>query len=452
MNFAQRIIRNALVLILLSTQLSWAISKEMHALVRLETHSNAVASRESDFVKMPHYEIPLRLLESSIELDAPKEYLKSLIHEINGEKYVRWVLNPEDTKWDATIVAFLKQNGIEPVKQTYFAGYMTASRSYILVDPKSGAEFSLKSSTNKTGGMWVDKKQTWADSFQIRTLSDYVRDRIKHQPPLEHSIILYEPIAFGIKDSDIGIIVRSYKDLPKSGKRYVPGFSILHENLGRDLAKRNGSSDPAAYWNENYNKPLARALAEFFALTGIRYDSPHSQNFLVELNEKNQPTGKIVLRDFGDSFLHKDIFDAIGRNDIIKIWEQDNVIKGEVGMAVGTLHGNTPPTWINAFPKQQIANRFLHILPPGTVPKLISENKSQQDYDTWGADFFTEFEKEFARQTGIELTFAGTHRKSGMYFMKSYDLLGNSNFLELFSKDAQRNTLKALSCKRMFIN
>ncbi|HRP08704.1 MAG TPA: 3'-5' exonuclease, partial [Gemmatimonadales bacterium] len=62
-------------------------------------------------------------------------------------------------------------------------------------------------------------------------------------------------------------------------------------------------NDPAAFWNEHYNKPLARAIAEFAAITGMSYDSPHSQNFLVELDAGNRPTGRIVLRDFGDATL-----------------------------------------------------------------------------------------------------------------------------------------------------
>lgn len=417
---------------ILSSNLSWAISKEMHAMVRMETHSNAAAARNSDFVRLEHYEIPLELIEADVALRSNPEFVSSMIFEKDGKKFVRWVINPEDTKWHKEVETFLVKNGVNPVRKKHFAGYMTASRSYIAVDPKTGAEFSLKVSTDKTGGNWRDKKQTLEDSQQIRMMTDFVNNQVRTQSELNHIILADEPMIFGIKEIDQGMVIRSYEELTKSGKRYVPGFSIMHEKLGKEIAKANGSNDPAAYWNEHYNKPLARALAEFFVLTGMTYDSPHSQNFLVELDEKNRPTGKIVLRDFGDTYVSVDFFQAVGREDIVKKWEQSNLLKGRMSVSVGILHGNNPPAWMDTNLGSGIEN----------------------SYNSWGYDFFKEFEAEFKHQTGIDLSIKNNQRetRNGFYISKSYSLLNDEGkkFLELSSKNLQRDHLFGGSCRRLF--
>lgn len=415
------------------SQFAWAISSELHSLVAMETQMNAaVSDRHPHRIPLQHYEIPLSLVESNVALRANPLFVNSLIFEKDGQKYLRWIINPEDTKWHTEVEAFLIKNGITPDKKSYFEGYQTASRSYIVVDPKTGAEFSYKGSTDHTGGKWRDKKQTWDDAQQIRLMTDFVHSLLQNQPPLENIILLDEPIAFGIKDLDQGMVIRSYEDVSFKGKYYVPGFSIMHEKLGKELALKNGSKDPAAYWNEHYNKPLARALAEFFALTGMAYDSPHSQNFLVELTADYKPTGRIVLRDFGDTYLSTEFFEAFKRTDILSKWEQGNVKKKSIFIGVGILHGNLAPSWIST----------------------VSNDESKASYDQWGRDFFAEFNKEFKRQTGRKLTaLLQNPLRSGLYFDQKYSLADKEarRLIELAAKGAQRNHLLVRSCEKVLL-
>ncbi len=421
----------ALISNMILASLSHAISKELQSLVTLETKSNAVATRSDQAVDVYHYDIPLSLIQADVAERAPEKFVNSLVYERNGEKYLRWILNPEDTKWWKEIAGFLNDNGVTPVKRVYFKAYKTASRSYIIVDPVTEAEFSFKGSTDQTGGQWRDKHQDWDDGKQIRMMTDFVNDQLKNQPVLEHIVLLDEPLAFGVETRDKegkvvidqGMIIRSYDTLTNSGKTYVPGFSIVHEDKGRQIARLNGSNNPAEFWNEHYNKPLARALAEFYALTGMTYDSPHSQNFLVELDEKSRPTGKIVLRDYGDTYLTVDFFEKVGRTDITQAWEQSNLKKLALSVSVGILHGNVAPSWL-----------------PLSV------------YNQWGIDFFKTFENEFRRQTGVQLVNNDKPRADGMYRNKGYTLAlpGGQKFLKLVEQGKQRNFLR--QCSNVFPN
>ena len=265
-------------------------------LVTWETKANAVAIRSSEIFNLNHYEIPLDMLSSDFANDLSPDIRDSLIFEKNGESYVRWLINPEDTKWHLEVKKMLLESGIDSTEHSYLKGYLTASRSMIAFNPENGAAFSVKVSTNNTGGNWKDKKQTWDDANQIRKISDWVKDTLKKMDT-KNLVIMDEPLGLGIDSLDQGLIVRNLNDVPTGKHYYLPGFSALHTTEGKLLAQLNGSSDVVKFWEDNYVRPLAKAMAEFSALTGVYYDSPHSQNFMIELDENKKPTGRVVLRD-----------------------------------------------------------------------------------------------------------------------------------------------------------
>lgn len=423
------------------TVLATAITKEMQETVTFETKANAAAARSDEKIMLEHYEIPLEFVEKDIAARAPQKFVDSLIFERDGKKYLRWVINPEDSKWHLRIARLLDKYGLSTRRHTYFEGYQTASRSYIAVDPHNGAEFSVKVSTNKTGGAWRDKKQTWADAQQIRKITDFVDERVKSQVALQNIILLDEPMAFGLRALDQGMVIRSYEPISNSGNHYVPGFSIMHEKTGRSLALKNHALEPAAYWNKHYNQPLARAIAEFAALSGMTYDSPHSQNFLVELSPDYKPTGKIVLRDFGDTYLSKNYFEVAGRPDILKIWEPTNVKDKYLPVSVGILHGNKTPAWMD----------------------LENDFKGNKSYDQWGRDFFVTFHEEFAKQTGLRMQMSPIERDwlkdaNGKPTVRSkyisrtmyLDTPEGRDFLSLVKKGRVRSHLQARFCSQVF--
>ena len=107
----------------------------------------------------------------------------------------------------------------------------------IVVDPDTGYSFSLKASTNQTGGAWKDKKQDWKDGKDIRAVSDYVA-RLEKNLKLKTAVILQEPMAFGIADVDQSNVVRLLGEAATCDKFYLPGFSPLHEKVGKELDHR----------------------------------------------------------------------------------------------------------------------------------------------------------------------------------------------------------------------
>jgi len=391
-----------------------ALTPSVQELITNETRSNGVALRSDQMKSIENFEIPMRILTPDLSDRIPPEVRDSLIFEKNGEKFVRWIINPEDTKWRLRLEKFLRDKGVWPVRHHYFTGYQTASRSYIVEDPKSHAQFSLKVSTNVTGGKWTDKKQTAADAGDVRRATDYVFAEAAKEP-FKNFVVMDEPAAFRANEIDQGMLVRVLHDLPKSDNYYLPGFSAVHDSMGRAIAELNGATDIAAFWNENYNRPLGRTLAELAGRTGIAFDSPHSQNFLIELDKNYKPTGRIVLRDLGDIYLTTDLVNANGGAELVKSWPGENVLRGHLKASVGILHGNVFPSWL-----------------------------TREQYNQWGADFNVEWDKEMSRVTGIPVeNLKSAHYRNGNYMSRSVDTKTEAWRLYVIKLQNQRPGVRA---------
>lgn len=345
------------------------ISSSSQQLVDWETKANNIAVRSNEVFRVEHYEIPLKYLQSDFDESLDPDVKKSLIFTKNGEQYVRWPINPEDTTWHLEIKKFLEDHSVESEPKKFFDGYLTASRSMIMVNPTNGATFSLKVSTDKTGGKWSSKKLIWADAQQVRRISKYVKGTVP-QMQTEHLVIMDEPLALGLTDKNIdqALLVRSLNDLPEDGHYYIPGFAIFHEKEGPRIAKLNGSTNPVEFWTKHLVDPLANAMAEYFAVTGSWYDSPHAQNFLVELDREMKPTGKIVLRDLGDAYLFEDFVKNTKYAWIMKDWEEGNVLTKSFTTGIGLLHGNEKPTWVSGMEYKEMQWQFYR-----TFEKKFSE-------------------------------------------------------------------------------
>lgn len=328
-----------------------ALTNSAKALNIYETEGNGAGVRYSGKLKLSHYEIPLHLLEVSIaDLRIDPEVLSSLVFEKNGSTFVRWILNPEDTVFFQQIERYFRdRKGYNLEKKTYFDGYRTASRTYIVEDPETHVQFAVKTSTNKTGGEWQNKRLTPDEAIDAKTMADFLFEQNSRQE-FKHFIVMDEPAVFIIPDIHQGMVIRSLGELnnPEGKRIYLPGFSALHDKVGREIAEKNGSKDPYEFWNEHFIKAVGRALGELAARTGLVYESKHAQNFLIELDENLKPTGRIVLRDLSDLEINFHFVKALFGDDpeiLRKIRQKEQISKMmEIGFA--PLKGNRDPKWL----------------------------------------------------------------------------------------------------------
>ncbi|HEY1079590.1 MAG TPA: ferric iron reductase [Bdellovibrio sp.] len=392
-----------------------ALTPAAKTLIDHETKANAVALRSNEVIDIPHFNIPLELVDTDFAARFSEDFRKHLIFERHGKKYIRWILNPEDTKWGEEVaVYFVKEHNIKLERKFYFKGYKTASRSYIVEDPQKQIQFSVKSSTNKTGGHWADKKQPVGEAIDSRLNADILHE-IQQKLPFEHAIVMDEPAILKLPAIDQAVVIRDLSGIndAKSGMIYLPGFAVLHETAGALIAKANGSNNPYSFWTTYYVKAVARAMGEFGARTGMQFDSPHSQNFLVEFDSNYRPTGRIVLRDLADFYVDKRIMRAVHSNPTFyfeKFTQTENV-KTSTFAAFGPLHGNNPPSWVSA-----------------------------PQYVEWKDIYFKEFEKTFSRVSGLPVESFKTREgeMNGRYFSNAYTLKAEDTAVDKYLNNLGR--------------
>lgn len=312
-------------------------------MVHMETRANPAALRPSEPFRIGHLEIPLRILSESVGEGLEPKIRESMVFRKNGEPYVRWILNPEDTVYGQEMRRSLIKKGLDASVHYHYVGYLTSSRSCIVQDPVSRVTFSIKASTDQTGGNWRNKKETVRAAQAGRMMSDFLVKNLQSSE-LQTLGIIKEPLAFSLADVDQAIIVRQYDHFndPSQSRILIPAFSATHEETGRQIAQRNGSITPAEFWREKLIAPLGDALAELVLLTGVMYNSPHGQNFMVELDRNYRPTGKIFAKDYADANLQSEVMNARGGADIVRLYSG---FQQNISYANGILHASVNPLY-----------------------------------------------------------------------------------------------------------
>ncbi len=224
-----------------------------------------------------------------------------------SERMFRWPRHPFNT---SNRVPFLE---IDKFVKHDLKAHTSASRSLFFFLDKEF--YSIKMPTNyprKGVFQGVDQEdQQGKDLMQAVVArspiySRHVKAVQKAIGPGRDLIVLGELLAVKEPTFGNGFLVRDYRPLQNTGHYYLPAFSI--DFVGQKIA-RYCSGNPKAsqeeidkYWLDHYGVAVGRALITLQVHYGLSNATPNAQNWLIELNGGSLcPTGRLVLRDLGDS-------------------------------------------------------------------------------------------------------------------------------------------------------
>lgn len=291
-------------------------------------------------IKLPHLEIPLSWLDANMAKNFDPATKKALIFtNKTGVQMFRWVLAPgpeqigqpgeNTTLFNDEIIDFVHKKGGDTTIHHYFTGYPTSSTTYNVEDPETHAIFFYKTSNSMSpAGRWSVKPRKAWEANDARLINDYLL-AIQAVTPFKYFTFFEESASFLIPQLDRSVIIRDAGDMKNKETKffYLPVFSVTDEKVGREIAEKNGSSDPAHFWNQHLPKLLAAATTELFLRTGLALDSPHGQNFLIELDANMKLTGRIVIRDLADVFILKYFYELFKDKFGLKNFTQKKNIK-----------------------------------------------------------------------------------------------------------------------------
>lgn len=261
------------------------------------------------------YHIPIKFLDKQILDDLDPKVVDSFLvrNEKNQPMFYRWFIHPEDRVYSVQVEEFLKKKRISTERHSIGKGYLTASRTCLIVPSNGLPAYFVKSSLKSMKGPFgeysrkVGKQEVSVGFSAARANRQWISDRGKDPKDrnLKTVFPLRDSAAFVLpKLSNLGQLIRPLEGLDAPNGYLLPGFVAIHETLGPKLALLDkldpDAQDPAVYWRKHYAEPVGRALAEIFVTAGLVSRNPHSQNFLIEADRGFKPTGRIAARDFSD--------------------------------------------------------------------------------------------------------------------------------------------------------
>ena len=175
--------------------------------------------------------------------------------------------------------------------------FFSASRS--MFTKIEGSLFSFKLPTDHphpNANAQREKADLKNDSIISMRRSKHIREFDAVHKKADNIFVLTEVISIASKQGN-AFSVRDLRPL-QDGNYYLPAFSIPY--AGREIAEMN-KADFNEFWKENYGALLGKAKAQLLLRYGLQMKTPNAQNWLIQLDKKMIPTGKIYMRDVADS-------------------------------------------------------------------------------------------------------------------------------------------------------
>lgn len=269
------------------------------------------------------------------------DYLKNILYDEKGR--VRWFQHPHNTSDLDPYLGTAPDGAIE--------AHYSASRSMFVTIDDNLFTFKLPTDNpHPEAHPQRAKADLVNDSVISMRRSRHVR-RINKKSILRSKslVVLTELASISSKQNRNGFSIRDLRPL-QDGNYYLPAFSIPY--VGKEIAKSQNRSFKK-FWGKHYAKALGAAKAELLVLYGMQMKTPNAQNWLIQLDKKLMPTGKLVMRDAADSnyvhfaarsginqeFLYEDtadrytIFGTLEPEYWNSVWQM-----GEGGVAASTLN------------------------------------------------------------------------------------------------------------------
>jgi hypothetical protein len=314
-----------IILCTLAAQYSAALNRSGELLYHFETSVNPLLYPEDQHkypqvIRVPHVEIPLSFVLANLSDQLDPSVYKSLVFSKNGVPTLRWFLAPDEkdipvgaetSKFNQEVIDFLKLNHLDPTVYRQFIGYPTAATTYLVENPETKAAFFIKTSNSMApAGTYKSKKREAWEANDARIFNDYLTG-LAAEKPFQYFGFLPETAGFTLSGLNMSLIAREAGEINKAtpNKIYLPAFSALDPVLGEKIARANGSTDPQQFWSKALPELLAAAGAELLLRTGLRLDSPHSQNYFFEMDTDFKLTGKIIFRDLADMTILKEFYE-----------------------------------------------------------------------------------------------------------------------------------------------
>ena len=242
---------------------------------------------------------PLKEVEISKSLEIPSNLEKSLIH---GDR-ILWPKHPYNTVASSPFFH-------SPLLPEKLKGYHTASRS--MVTTIDGRFYGIKMPTNHPFGPnrveQINKafpKDSMRSSMRRTEIIEKTDARIGKDPDL---ILLRDVFTATEKSTGTGFAIRDLSPM-EDGHYYFPAHLLPVE--GPALAARN-QKPFGEFVRSAWAEPLGKVQAKLLIRYGMEYNPINPQNFLIQLDQNLNPTGRLACRDLGDAFQVESISRAIG--------------------------------------------------------------------------------------------------------------------------------------------
>lgn len=276
----------------------------------------------------PQRKSPFGLLFAVTEA-LPPDLKDALIHEQDGQRYLRWLLSPDDQTYGKLIVKYFKALNVSVEKRNdVFRGIRTASRSIIGVLP-NGHAFSFKPSTDRTsqGSNYLEQRPYPARWVSLNVqLSEYFRS-FKDQ--FRYLDVAWEAAGFAIPPlgqqkakyggGDIGFSIRLMEETNAGIMQEYSGFIWSDKAFARQLAKQ-AKMNYSDFWKEAFFIK-GQAMAELAAFTGFKFTSAHSQNVRFMIDTETKRVVKVRILDLTDGKPMTEIFELNGAKALLQDWK-----------------------------------------------------------------------------------------------------------------------------------